>query len=230
MLDPGHGGEDQGARSPRGLLEKDLVLAMSNALQSALEEAGFAVQCTRGDDTFIPLWDRARLANEAGADVFLSLHLNASRMRGARGSEVYFLSLNAVDRDAAALAEVENLGAGPGDTNADSVVAGILEDLAQKAFLQESERLAVAVQNQLNLLGNIKQRGVKQAPFVVLRAAAMPAVLVETAFISNAKEEAQVADPEFHRKVARAITMGIRRYFATGQPTPKRRAASEGGR
>jgi len=94
------------------------------------------------------------------------------------------------------------------------VVAGILSDLSQKAFLQDSERLAVAIQAQLNQLGGIKQRGVKQAPFVVLRGAAMPAVLVETAFISNPREEAQLRDAAFLKRVAQAITRGVRRYFA----------------
>lgn len=227
MLDPGHGGDDQGAKSSKGTLEKDLVLAMSGVLQTALEEAGFTVLRTRTEDVFIPLWDRARLANEAGADIFLSLHLNASRAKGVKGSEVYFLSLQAGDADAAALAELENRGATAPASEPDSIVAGILEDLAQKAYLQESERLAVAIQNQLNLLGDTRQRGVKQAPFAVLRGAAMPAVLVETAFLSNVKEEALLVDPAFHRKVADSIAMGVRRYFSHGQATPKRKAGTD---
>ena len=104
------------------------------------------------------------------------------------------------------------------------MVAGILDDLSQKAFLQDSERLAVAIQAQLNELGGIKQRGVKQAPFVVLRGAAMPAVLVETAFISNPKEEAKLQSPAFRLKVAQAITQGVRRFFAQGAVTSRRRA------
>ena len=103
------------------------------------------------------------------------------------------------------------------------MVAGILNDLSQKAFLQDSERLAVAIQAQLNLLGGIRQRGVKQAPFVVLRGAAMPAVLVETAFISNPREEAKLRDPAFRGRVAQAITRGVRRYFTTtGTVVPRR--------
>ncbi len=224
-LDAGHGGDDTGAKGSKGLLEKDAVLSIVQELNKSLEEAGFDVMVTRADDTFIPLWDRARMANEAGADLFISIHLNAARARAAKGSEVYFLSLDRGDEDAASVAAVENAGAGsrPG---ADSVVAGILEDMAQKAYLQDSERLAVAVQLQLNRLGGIKERGVKQAPFVVLRGAAMPAVLVESAFISNPKEELKLKDAAFLKKLAVAITQGVRRYFAGAAGTARRKAIS----
>ena len=108
----------------------------------------------------------------------------------------------------------ENAAGGQKAGTPDSVVASILDDLAQQAFLQDSERLAVAIQGQLNRLSGIKERGVKQAPFIVLRGAAMPAVLVEVAFISNPREEAKLRDPAFRAKVADAITLGVRRYFA----------------
>jgi N-acetylmuramoyl-L-alanine amidase len=224
-LDPGHGGEDQGARGSRGLEEKNAALELAQALALQLAGSGMEVRFTRTSDVFIPLWDRARLANEAGADLFISLHLNASRARQAKGSEVYFLTLGSGDRDEEAIAAEENAGAGPGAESAsDNVVAGILEDLAQKAYLRDSERLAVAIQAELNLLGGIKQRGVKQAPFVVLRGAAMPAVLVETAFISNPKEEEKLKSPAFRLKVAQAITQGVRRFFADAVGTSRRKA------
>ena len=143
--------------------------------------------------------------------------------RQAKGSEVYFLTLGTGDGDAAKIAAQEN---GPdaraARANPDNVVAGILDTLSQEAYLRDSERLAVAIQGQLNKLGGIRQRGVKQAPFVVLRGAAMPAVLVETAFISNPKEEARLSDPRFQRQVAQAITRGVRRYFASGAVSPRR--------
>jgi N-acetylmuramoyl-L-alanine amidase len=217
VLDPGHGGDDAGAKGPRGSREKALALDLALELSGRLGEAGFDVRLTREADRFVPLWDRARLANEAGADLFVSLHLNASRIRGARGSEVYFLSLGAGDADAQALAAVENEGAGARAAG-DDLVAGILDDLSRKALLQESERLAVSIQTQLNLLGGIRERGVKQAPFVVLRGASMPAVLVETAFISNPKEEAKLREPAFRRRVAEAITRGIRLYYLDQPP------------
>ena len=224
-LDAGHGGDDTGAKGSKGLLEKDAALAIVQELSRSLDEAGFEVMLIRADDTFIPLWDRARMANEAGADLFISIHLNAARARAAKGSEVYFLSLDRGDEAASSVAALENAGADarPG---ADSVVAGILEDMAQKAYLQDSERLAVAVQLQLNRLGGIKERGVKQAPFVVLRGAAMPAVLVESAFISNPREELKLKDAAFLKKLAATHTQGIRRYFAGAAGTARRTAVS----
>lgn len=224
-IDAGHGGEDAGALGSKGLKEKEAALALALDLKVALEGQGCSVFLTRADDTLVPLWDRAKLANAEGADLFVSLHLNAARARAAKGSEVYFLSLDQGDADAREVAELENAGAdarrGP-----DSVVASILEDLAQKAFLQDSERLAVAVQGQLNRLGGIKTRGVKQAPFAVLRSAAMPAVLVEVAFISNPKEEAKLRDPAFRRKAAEAIARGIRSFLLEAGGTARRKAVA----
>lgn len=222
-VDAGHGGEDRGARGPKGLGEKEAALAIALDLKRALEGQGFQVVMTRDGDTFIPLWNRARLANEAGADLFLSLHLNAARARGARGSEVYFLSLGKGDEDAAEVAALENAGAGQAPAS-DNLVEGILDDLAQKAYLKDSERLAVAVLAQLNKLGAVKQRGVKQAPFVVLRGAAMPAVLVESTFISNPKEETKLKEPAFRRKVAEAITRGVQQFVAEGYVSTRRKA------
>lgn len=227
-VDAGHGGEDRGARGPKGLSEKEAALEIALDLKKALEGQGFQVLLTRAGDTFVPLWNRARLANEAGADLFLSLHLNAARSRGARGSEVYFLSLGTGDEDAAELAALENAGAGQAPVS-DSLVEGILDDLAQKAYLKDSERLAVAVLAQLNRVGAVQQRGVKQAPFVVLRGAAMPAVLVESAFISNPKEEAKLKDPAFRRRLAEAITRGVQRFVEEGY-VPVRRKALDGSR
>ncbi len=225
MLDPGHGGEDGGAKGPKGLREKNAAFDIAKAVAVKLEAAGFEAVLTRDDDTLVPLWDRAKAANAQGADLFISLHLNAARAKAARGSEVFFLSLGkGDDEDVAAL---ENAGAGASPTSSpDSVVASILDDLAQKAFLQDSERLAVAIQGELNRLAGIKERGVKQAPFVVLRGAAMPAVLVETAFISNPKEEEKLKDAGFRTRVAEAITLGVRRYFAEANGSVRRRTVA----
>lgn len=221
MVDPGHGGDDGGARGPNGLKEKAAALALGRTVAARLETAGFEAVLTRDDDTFIPLWDRAKAANSQGADLFISLHLNAARAKAARGSEVYFLSLGKGDDEE--VVAVENAGAGAAPESPDSVVASILDDLAQKAYLQDSEQLAVAIQGQLNRLAGIKERGVKQAPFIVLRGAAMPAVLVEVAFISNPREEAKLKDAAFQAKVADAITLGVRRYFARANGSIRRR-------
>lgn len=226
-LDAGHGGEDGGAKGAKGLREKAVALHLAHALGKELEAKGFAVMYTRADDTFIPLWDRAKMANEAGADLFVSLHLNAAKAKAARGSEVYFLSLDRSTGEEGEVEAQENAGAENRPAVADSVVASILDDLAQKAFLADSEKLAVAVQKELNRLAGIKERGVKQAHFIVLRSAAMPAVLVETGFISNPKEEQKLQDDAFIAKVAEAITKGIRGYLA-GSAGPVRRKAENG--
>ncbi len=225
-VDPGHGGEDGGAVGPKGLREKDAALQIGENLKAALEAAGFEVLMTRAEDVLVPLWDRAKLANEAGADLFISLHLNAARARSAKGSEVYFLSLDQGDRDGAEVAAMENGGEGAAPAS-ESVLSSILQDLAQKAYLQESERLAVNIQGQLNRLGGIKERGVKQAPFVVLRGAAMPAVLVEVAFISNRQEEVKLRDVAFQKKVAESMAMGVRRFFGANPSTARRKAAEQ---
>lgn len=224
MVDAGHGGEDHGARGPKGLLEKKAALDLAQALGERLETLGFEVGYTRSDDSFVPLWDRPRLANEAGADLFISLHLNSAKARAAKGSEVFFLALGEADQEADDLAAMENASAPGASVKVTDPVESILEDLAQKAYLHDSEALAVSVQTQLNRMGGIRERGVKQAPFIVLRGAAMPAVLIETAFISNAREEAKLKDPAFRKKVAEAIATGIRRFFSNGHLPAKRRA------
>jgi N-acetylmuramoyl-L-alanine amidase len=224
-LDPGHGGDDGGAKGAKGLKEKDAALRIAKALGAELKAKGFEVSYTREDDTFIPLWERAKKANDSGADLFVSLHLNAARAKAARGSEVYFLSLDRSTGEEGEVADLENAGA-ESRPAPDSVVASILDDLAQKAFLADSEKLAVSVQKELNRFAGIKERGVKQAHFIVLRSAAMPAVLVETAFISNPKEEQKLKEDAFVGKVAEAITKGIRAYLANSAGPVRRKAES----
>jgi len=224
VLDAGHGGEDNGARGRAGLLEKNAALAIAKATGAELTKQGFRVAFTRSGDTFIPLWDRAKIANEKGADLFLSLHLNAARARAATGSEVYFLSLGQSEADAQATADAENGGQAQAAEPGPDVVASILDDLAQKAFLRDSQSLAVDIQRELNRLAGIRQRGVKQAPFIVLRSAAMPAVLVESAFVSNPKEEKKLRDPAFVAKLGEAIAKGVKTYLSSQGGGVRRRA------
>lgn len=224
VLDAGHGGEDRGAHGPKGLQEKAAALAIAKAVGAELEKQGCRVAYTRKDDTFIPLWDRAKLANDQGADLFLSLHLNAARARAATGSEVYFLSLGQAEADAQATADTENGPSGAEAAPGPDVVASILDDLAQKAYLRDSQDLAVDIQRELNRFAGIKERGVKQAPFIVLRSAAMPAVLVESAFISNPREEKKLRDPAFVAKLGQAIARGVKAYLQDSDGTVRRRA------
>lgn len=223
VLDVGHGGEDHGAHGARGLQEKTTALAIAKAVGAELVKQGYRVSYTRSDDTFIPLWDRATIANRQGADLFISLHLNAARARAATGSEVYFLSLGQAEADAQATADSENAGTEQGPGAAPDVVASILDDLAQKAYLRDSQALAVDIQRELNRLAGIKERGVKQAPFIVLRGAAMPAVLVESAFISNPREEKKLRDPAFIARLGEAIAKGVKAYLAEANGSVRRR-------
>jgi N-acetylmuramoyl-L-alanine amidase len=192
-------------------MEKNVVLVLAKLVGERLKAMGLEVGYTRTADTMVPLLNRAIAANDDGADIFVSIHLNACTSKNARGSEVFFMSLGAVDKDMQDLADADNE---PENTGKEpDYLTAILEDMAQTAFLHESECLAVCIQAELNHLAGIKERGVKQAPFAVLRAAAMPAVLVEVAFISNPEEAAKLRNPVFLKSAANAIAKGIQRYI-----------------
>jgi N-acetylmuramoyl-L-alanine amidase len=220
VLDPGHGGVEEGAKGPGGLLEKDATLALSKTVQEVLQRRGYRVVATRGSDATVGLDDRAAAANAAKADVFLSIHCNASRAATAHGTEVYYLSLDASDRAAALLAESENAApvATPDTADKNAAVRDldlILWDLAQNQHLSASARLAEIVQADFNRLLGITTRGVKQAPFRVLIGVNAPAVLVEIAFITNPDEEARIGSDEFRRQVADTLAGSVDTYFRT---------------
>jgi len=228
VVDPGHGGAETGAIGPGGLAEKDVTLQIARRLASALPRAlTCRVVLTRDADTAIGLDDRNSIANHEKADLFLSLHANSSRVSGAHGSETYYLSLEASDRLAQEVASQENQ---PGPASTPSAEARrdldfILWDLAQSAHLKESSELAEAIQKELNTLSGTENRGIKQAPFRVLVGATMPAVLVETAFISNPDEEKKLGSPAFQQSVADAVTKAVSLFFArrskaVAAPTP----------
>ncbi len=211
VLDPGHGGEDQGAKSPRGLLEKDLTLSVSRLVAAYLQRAGVAVRLTREGDEGVSLTDRVALANRLQADCFVSIHANASTARGARGAETYFMSAEATDAEAAHAAATENAAAGD--------VQLILWELAHVANLEASSRLALELQTRLNQLSGIRDRGVKQAPFAVLTGTTMPAVLVEVGFLSNPEEEVRLASPAEQERLAATVAEGIL-AFLRSRPAP----------
>jgi N-acetylmuramoyl-L-alanine amidase len=218
VLDPGHGGTggtEDGARGPGGLFEKDATLALAKTMQETLTRRGYRVVLTRTSDASVGLEDRAAAANNAKADVFLSIHCNASRTPTAHGTEVYYLSLDASDRAAAALAEAENRSgaAAPEKNAALRDLDLILWDLAQNQHLAASARLAEIVQADFNRLLRITTRGVKQAPFRVLIGVNAPAVLVEVAFISNPDEEKLLSSEEFRRQTAETLAGSLETYF-----------------
>ena len=195
VIDAGHGGEDEGARGAGGLLEKDLVLDVARGLAARLRRAGLRVVMTRERDVFVPLEERTHIANDARADLFISIHANAAHDGGARGSETYFMSLEASDEHArgVALRENESFAGKPGGSgaNGDPLVA-ILGDLIANEHLTESSEFARSAQLRLASLDTGPSRGVKQAPFVVLAGVQMPAALIEIGFITHPAEEREL--------------------------------------
>ena len=209
VIDPGHGGDDVGARSADGLMEKDLVLVIANQLKRILEARGHPVRLTREGDMNRALTDRTALANRLEARVFISLHANASTVTSVSGAETYYMSLDqsSTDAEAAATADLENrAGAVSGDR---SPLDLILWDLAQAEVLNESADLALALQGRLNALLGLRDRGVKQAPFVVLTGATIPAALVEVGFLSNPSQATLLAQPTRQQELAEALADGI---------------------
>jgi N-acetylmuramoyl-L-alanine amidase len=234
VVDPGHGGKETGAIGPSGATEKDLTLAIASALATRLEQTlRVRTVLTRTGDDDLALDDRSALANQNKADLFLSVHLNSSFGRGAaHGAETYFLSLQASDQRAADAATAENYvnRTAPGGAG-DADLQLLLWDLAQSQHLARSQRLANLIQEELNRELDLKDRGVKQAPFRVLMGAAMPAVLVELGFINSPDEEKKLRDPQYTNALVEALVRAIGRYKAEiesgAEPTATSTAAPD---
>jgi N-acetylmuramoyl-L-alanine amidase len=219
IVDAGHGGHDTGAIGPRGVREKDVTLAIARRLARRLQEQGFEVSMTRDDDRYLRLEERTAIANVRKGDLFVSVHANAHPRRDRRGVETYFLNVTD-DRYARRLAARENGlvledGEAPG-------VQRILTDLDAQASAGASQQLARMVQRELTgrvrrAHGDVRDLGVKHALFYVLLGARMPAVLVETAFISNRDEERRLASPAYQQLVADGVARAVS-DFAGGAP------------
>jgi N-acetylmuramoyl-L-alanine amidase len=214
VIDPGHGGAETGAIGPSGIMEKELTLALARDLEARLESTmPVRVVLTRNEDASIPHDTRTSIANQNRADLFISIHLNSSLGSGAHGAETYFLSTDASDPRAARSAAEENLSPGAaGEIPED--LQFILWDLAQTHHLSESQRFAGMVQAELNQALQLRDRGVKQAPFRVLKGAAMPAVLVELGFLNNPEEEKKLQDTAYRGELIGALARAIQRYKA----------------
>jgi N-acetylmuramoyl-L-alanine amidase len=210
-IDAGHGGRDHGNEN-NGFAEKDITLAIAKiAAQKIHDELGLDVVMTRTDDTLVGLRDRTEIANKAKADVFISIHCNSWFNDQTNGFESYFLS-PARSESERQLARFENASGG-GNTKSDAPdedVQFILWDLVQNAYISESSSLAETIQRQMTSQLGLKSRGVKQANFVVLQGAKMPAVLIETAFLSNADEAQKLNDPSFQNGIADGIVASIK--------------------
>ena len=217
VIDPGHGGIETGAKGKFGALEKDVTLAIGLKLKAVIERnLAFRVFMTRDRDMDVSLENRSALANNHKADLFISIHANGSPRKNSHGSETYFLSANATDEESRRLAYLENASGtleGRIEEDGKDDIKLILWDLAQTAYLKQSSQLAERIQAGLNTLLGTANRGVKQAPFKVLTGAACPAVLVETAFISNPEEEKALGTEEFQDSVAQAIYLSLVEYI-----------------
>jgi len=208
VLDPGHGGSDTGAIAASDAQEKDLTLAIAQKLAAELEKQGLKVVLTRTTDTNVPLTQRTALANFNQADLFLSIHLNSSPSRSVKGAETYYLSQKATDLWSTQLAQRENMEMGE-EVSPKGELNLVLWELAQVSHIRESAGFAEMIQQEFNGLLGTKDRGVRQAPFVVLEGAQMPAVLVEVAFLSNAQEAKRLANPDFQDQAAAALARAI---------------------
>ena len=215
VIDPGHGGDEQGTRGAGGALEKDLVLDVARRLRSVLDaRLGIRVLLTRDDDRVVPHDERASIANNNKADLFVSLHANSSPNKSAKGAEVFYLSLDGLGAEARRMVEspeaapVPMLGGGSRDIDL------ILWDMAQARHLNESAAFAMLVEEELRRRVEMSPNAVQQAPFRVLVAANMPAVLVEMGFLSNPEQEAQLISDDFKNHVVQALFDAIVRYRA----------------
>lgn len=218
MIDPGHGGKDPGAIGPTGLKEKDVVLEIGRRIREKLARSGrFDVLMTRDEDAFIPLEERTAMANKGGVDLFVSLHINASRNRRAEGFSTYVLSRGASNREDLELAAREN-GVPIGKLQG---VKFIIDDMFTGARKNESLRLAKTVNDAVvrhvsTRYPGVQSLGLKQAPFYVLVGARMTAILVEASFISNAREEARLRDSSCLDGIADGVVEAVRYYGQNG--------------
>jgi N-acetylmuramoyl-L-alanine amidase len=205
VIDPGHGGDEQGARGPAGALEKDITLQVARRLRTMIESRlGLRVFLTRDDDRTMSLDDRSAYANSQKADVFISIHANAGIRPSVKGAEVYYLSVDRADAEAQRLAESSDavLPALGGGTRSIDL---ILWETAQARYLEQSSTLANLIEQTLRSRVEMSSRAVQQAPFRVLVGATMPAVLVEMGYLSNPEQEQALTSGNHQDQIAQSL-------------------------
>jgi N-acetylmuramoyl-L-alanine amidase len=218
VIDPGHGGYDSGTEAGAPLLEKDLALQIALRLQGELERSGIHAILTRTGDYFVTLADRTAFANKAGADLFISIHLNSSPDAATTGIETYYLD-NTTDRATMRIAAMENASAGAYGTTAGGDLNYILSDMRQQYKANESVALASMIEAQTaadlnaSLGAHVSALGAMRGPFYVLVGAQMPAVLVECGFLSNRDEAASLASARYQQVLAQGIAEAVVHYF-----------------
>lgn len=220
VLDPGHGGTQEGASGPDNLIEKNLCLTIARKVKAQLEKDLKAnVVLTRDRDAVVHLSERVTLANKRRPDLFISIHANSmpteKQRRLNQGIETYFLSAAASGEEAKKVAARENAESGgqPKGASGDTL-SFILADLQRTETHVDSSRLAYSVHESLIAETGAQDRGVQQAPFYVLMGLEAPAVLIEVGFVSHPDEARQLADAEYQGKLARAISSGVKQFLA----------------
>lgn len=232
VIDPGHGGENKGAKArfAKGTYEKQYTLIIARHVERMLREAGVpTITLTRTEDVDMALAERVKIANASEADVFISIHQNSSERMGPVGHEVYLLSHRATDEAAARLARYESQMSGEAldpAPRSDDPVAAILDDLTQSRAHQDAAPLARLISDQLAKRSPYPNRGVRQAPFIVLMGVEMPAVVVEVGFLNHYKEGRYITREPGMTEVARAIADGVLDY-GRQIARPRRRGAKE---
>jgi N-acetylmuramoyl-L-alanine amidase len=230
VIDAGHGGHDTGTIGPTGLMEKDLCLDVALRLGKIIQQKlpGADIVFTRSDDTFIPLEDRTRIANEAKADLFISIHANSSPDHAARGIETYYLNMKG-SAEAMAVAARENAVSQQGIHDLEEVV----KKIARTEKIDESREFAEDVQDSLSkriqkTARPVKNRGVRKAPFVVLIGADMPSILTEISFLSNPADEQLLKKPDYRQRVAEGIYQGVSDYLQSMNSMAVNRSSKPG--
>lgn len=234
VLDPGHGGEDPGATGPSGLREKDVVLKVAHLLRERINTSRIGgnpmrAVMTRDADFFVPLATRVEKARRVQADLFISIHADAFTTPAARGASVFALSERGASSTAARwLANKENQADLVGGLNVgglqDQHVQRMLLDMSTTAQIKDSLKLGTSLLGEIGGMAKLHKARVEQAGFAVLKAPDIPSVLVETAFISNPEEEAQLASAAYREQLADALMRGIRNYFAHNPPLARSRS------
>lgn len=226
VVDPGHGGKDPGAIGSKGQREKDVVLSIAQLLAKRLKrEKGFDVKLVRNDDFFVPLRKRVDIARQHKADMFISVHADAAPRLTASGASVYALSEGgATSATARFMAQRENGADLLGATtllnlkDKDPMLAGVILDMSMNATIASSLQLGNSVLGSLQNITSLHQKRVEQAGFAVLKSPDVPSILVETGFISNARDAQRLVTARHQQAVADGLFEGLKRYFQKNPP------------
>ena len=220
VIDPGHGGKDPGALGRGTLEEKGIVLSISHKLREILTERGYIVLMTRDTNRFIPLKKRTEFATQHKADIFLSIHANGSKSSRANGIETYYLDVTSTDKAAEKIAAQENANSGYSIQELETLLKGLI----RQSKSEDSKRLARHVQQALVQTTGAVNRGVKHARFVVLIGTKVPAILIETGFVSNPVEGRKLSTTAYQYKIATAIAQGVDKFLGKTGESPFVRA------